>query len=89
MELKYKGSFKRDFAKCSRANAELVYECVVNIRKATSEKQIQNLKKLRKYSTHYRIKIGEDYRLGIIVRKKKVFLVRFGHRNSFYDSFPG
>src|ERR1035437_49195 len=88
MELKYKGTFKRDFEACSRVLVVAVYDAVMNIKEASSIEQIHHLKKLRKYKTHYRIRIANDYRIGIIIRGNKVWLTCFGHRNNFYKNFP-
>ena len=87
-ELKYKGSFKQDLEKCNKSVTEEVFKSVMEIKKATSKEQIQNLKKLRKYKSLYRIKIAEVYRIGIIIKKDTVWLVGIGHRNNFYKDFP-
>jgi len=88
MELKYKGTFKRDFQTSNREIIEAVHRAVVNVKCASSIEQIQNLKWLRKYKTHYRIRIAEDYRIGIIIRGNTVWFARFGHRNTIYKNFP-
>jgi len=88
MELKYKGSFKRDFNINNQTIVKAVYEAVINIKTASNISKINDLKKLKKYSVHYRIKIAENYRLGIIIRKNTVYFVRIGHRSSFYKYFP-
>jgi len=89
MELKFKGQFNRDIAGQSRALSEEISNAVFNVKKASSPAQIFNFKKLRKYRTHYRIKISDDYRIGVIIKGKTVWFVRFGHRNIFYKKlFP-
>jgi mRNA-degrading endonuclease RelE of RelBE toxin-antitoxin system len=88
MELKYKGTFKRDFETANRALIVAVYQAVMNVKAAKSIEQIHHLKKLHKYKTHYRIRIANDYRIGIIIRKNTVWFVRFGHRNIIYKQFP-
>jgi mRNA-degrading endonuclease RelE of RelBE toxin-antitoxin system len=88
MELKYKGSFKRDLEKCNKAITQLAFEAITQIKLATSENQIQNLKKLRNYKNLYRIKLSGGYRIGISIKNKKVWMVRIGHRNNFYNKFP-
>jgi len=80
MELKYKGSFKRNFQTNNRKIIEAVYEAVMNVKNASSIEQIQNLKWLRKYKTHYRIRV--------IIRGTIVWFARFGHRNTIYKDFP-
>ena len=72
----------------NRSLVTAVYEAVTNIKAAVSIHQIYNLKKLRQYKNHFRIKIADDYRIGIIIKGGTVWLVRFGHRNNFYNKFP-
>ena len=89
MELNVKGSFYRDVA--AYTNSELllqIYKAIQNIKSAEYASRIHNLKKLRKYDIHYRIKIAGDYRIGILIKKNKIWFVRFGHRSSFYKKFP-
>jgi mRNA-degrading endonuclease RelE of RelBE toxin-antitoxin system len=88
MELKFKGQFNRDIDINNRHILEEIKEAIANVKSAKSISLIRNLKKLRNYQTHYRIKIAEDYRIGIIVRGKTVWFARFGHRNLFYNKFP-
>jgi mRNA interferase RelE/StbE len=89
MELIAKGSFFRDLSAYS--DKVILREITEVMAKITSSKdisQIQNLKKLKEYKTLYRIKIAEDYRLGIVVRGNKIWLVKFSHRSNFYKNFP-
>jgi mRNA interferase RelE/StbE len=88
MELKFKGRFNRDIDISNRALLEEIKEVILNVKEARNISQIRNLKKLRSYETHYRIRIAEDYRIGIIIRNKTVWFARFGHRNIFYNKFP-
>jgi mRNA interferase RelE/StbE len=89
MELIAKGTFLRDISAYTNRNLlKEVYDVMQNISNAESILNINNLKKLQKYKNQYRIKILESYRIGIIVQKNKVWLVRFGHRSSFYKYFP-
>ncbi|MCH8317432.1 MAG: hypothetical protein IIA88_02880 [Bacteroidetes bacterium] len=88
MELRYKGTFKRDFETTNRAIVAAVHEAVINIKKTKNITEIQNLVKLKKYKVHYRIRIAGDYRIGVIIRGNTVWFARFGHRNNFYKKFP-
>jgi len=89
MELKAKGSFYRDLSQYS--NRELATEIqkilrqIINVQNIS---QIPGLKKLKKYDPHYRIKVMENYRIGIVIRGSNVILVCLGHRHNFYKSFP-
>jgi mRNA interferase RelE/StbE len=89
MELTVKGSFHRDVI--AFTNTRLLSEIFIaieNVQNSESIAQVKNLKKLKHYQIHYRIKVSTHYRIGIIIRKNKVWFVRFGHRNSFYKKFP-
>jgi mRNA-degrading endonuclease RelE of RelBE toxin-antitoxin system len=87
MELKYKGQFNRDIDIDNSKVLNAVKDAVINVKKAVNISKINNLKKLKKYAVHYRIKIAENYRIGLIIRKNTVWFVRFGHRNTFYKYF--
>lgn len=65
---------------------------IQHIKLAKSLSAIDNIEKLDKYVVHYRIKIKlsekENYRLGLIIRGKRVWMVRCEKRNKFYKDFP-
>jgi mRNA-degrading endonuclease RelE of RelBE toxin-antitoxin system len=89
MELIVNGSFYRDIAAYTNHNLlEAVYATMNNVENAKSKASICQLIKLRQYKIFYRIKIANDYRIGIIIRKNTVWFVRFGHRSTFYKYFP-
>lgn len=74
MELKFKGQFNRDIDINNLKLLKAIGDVILNIKNAKSPSQIHRLKKLRNYKTHYRIKIDDDYRIGIIIRGKSVWL---------------
>ena len=88
MELRFKGQFNRDLQNYNRNILEEVKHTIFNVKSAESISKINHLKKLKRYKTHYRIKIADDYRIGVVIRKNIVWFVRFGHRNKIYDLFP-
>ena len=88
MELRFKGQFNRDLNTGNRRVLEEVKDSIQNVKAAKSIAQIANIKKLRIYKTHYRIKIAEHYRIGVVIQNQVVWFVRFGHRNNFYKNFP-
>ena len=89
MELIVKGQFFRDIAKiCDVHLLEAIRNKALEVENAEKIIQIQNLKKLRKYKTQYRIKVDDEYRIGAVIRSDKIWFVRFGHRNIFYKKFP-
>jgi mRNA interferase RelE/StbE len=67
---------------------EEVKDAILNVQSAKSLSQAAHLKKLRDYRTLYRIRVADNYRIGVVVRKNVVWFVRFGHRSSFYGKFP-
>ncbi len=88
MELRFSGQFQKDIAHRNKKVSESIKKAILDVRKARSQQQIANLKKLRDYDTHYRIRLG-DYRIGIIIRKNIVWFTRLGQRNLFYKKlFP-
>ena len=88
MELKYKGQFIKDIDIENGKVLNAVKDAILNVKNAKKISQIHNLKKLKKYSVQYRIKISVNYRIGLIIRNNSVCFVRFGHRNTFYKYFP-
>jgi hypothetical protein len=60
MELKFKGQFNRDIDTSNRDLLTEIRDAIINVKAAKSISHIRNLKKLRNYQTHYRIKIAED-----------------------------
>ena len=89
MELIVKGSFYRDIHAFTDKNLlSSVNEVIKEIERAQNISLIGNIKKLRRYRTHYRIRVEEAYRIGLVIRKNKAWLVCFGHRNKFYQQFP-
>ena len=88
MELKFSGQFDRDIKGLNKKLSGAVRQSILNVKSASATSGIQNLVKLKKYKTHFRIRIEDEYRIGIIIRGKTVWFMRFGHRNSFYKRFP-
>ena len=89
MVLKFSGQFNRDIAHRSRKLSDEIQQAILNLKNASQISQIQNLVKLRKYEVHYRIQVAKDYRIGVMIRGEKIWIMRFGHRNLFYKKiFP-
>ena len=89
MELIVKGTFFRDINSISNLDLlSAIAEKVKEIEAAHASKQIVDLKKLRKYKFHFRIKIADVYRIGAMIRGNKIWFIRFGHRSNFYKKFP-
>ena len=89
MELIFSGQFDRDIDINNRKILDAIRDVILNVEKAQDISQINNLKKLEKYKTQYRIRVADDYRIGVIIRGNKVWFACFGHRNIFYKKlFP-
>ena len=69
-----------------------ILKIIQNIKQAEDISSIDNLKKLEKYSVFYRIKIKldakRDYRIGMIIRGNKVWMIRCLPRPKIYRQFP-
>ena len=88
MILKIDKSFEKDFKKTGnqKLNPKLL-SVLDNIQNATKISDIKNIKKLKGSDGFYRIRLG-DYRIGIIIIKQEVQLIRFLHRKEIYRYFP-
>ena len=88
MNRHYQNSFWRDVNKIADpALKERVEQALLSVQDAQSPKNIPNLKKMKGYKIHYRIKVG-SYRIGITIVGDMVTFEAFGHRNDIYKSFP-
>ena len=89
MEVIAKGKFYRDLANLNNLFLKKEVQKTLNsVIQAKDVTEIQQLRKLRKFDVHYRIKVAEFYRIGIIIRNNKVWFTCFGHRSNFYKNFP-
>ncbi len=88
MNLEIKKSFEKDIARISdKKLLSSIMGIIDLIETSGSLRDIKNLKKIEGHDKHYRIRIG-DYRIGLYVEDKTVFLVRFLHRRDVYRYFP-
>ena len=89
MELRAKGKFYRDLENYNNRDlAKAVRGVLQELQNAKDISQISNLIKLKKFSLFYRIRVLDDYRIGLEIRNNKITLVCFGHRHTFYREFP-
>lgn len=89
MIVAYKGTFHRDALNIhDRLVKAAALEVIQRVKVATSLSQIHHLVKLRNYKVYYRIEITGNYRIGIVVRNKKIWFVRLLHRSKIYKEFP-
>jgi len=88
MKVVYKKSFFRDLKK--EATPELkerVEQIIETVKKAHTIHNISELKKLKGYKLHYRIKVGK-FRIGVTVDGELVTFIRCLPRKDFYKFFP-
>jgi len=81
-------SFEKDVKNINSLLINKKLTKVINeIQTADKISDITNLKKIRGTNDYYRIRIG-DYRVGIIITKTEVQLIRLLHRKDIYKYFP-
>jgi len=84
----YRRSFVRDLKRArSKAVRRDVRAVVEQIEHADTLFDLSNVKRLRSDRPYYRVRVG-DYRLGLVVDKDTVTVVRFLHRRDIYRYFP-
>lgn len=80
--------FKKDLSKLKDFKLKQKLKSVIlELESQNNLTEITNLKKMKGYSTAYRIRVG-DYRLGFYCDENCVTLARFVKRNDIYRLFP-
>jgi len=88
MNVKIDRSFEKDTDRIrDRKQLARVAECIREVMDAEKLADISNLKKLRGFKEHYRIRVG-DFRIGLRVDGDDVILERFLSRKDIYRYFP-
>jgi len=88
MRVDPKKSFFHDLKKITDpATKEGAEQAIMTVKQATSMRDILNLKKLKGYRIHYRIRVG-NYRIGVIIEDDLVTFVKCLPRKDFYKYFP-
>jgi len=88
MEIKFSKPFEKDLKAIDEKRIVLkLDEILIALNNATPLASIENLKKIKGHKNCYRIRIG-DYRLGLFVSGKTVWLARIMHRREIYRYFP-
>lgn len=88
MKVEFRESFFKDLQSVS--NAKLlakIQKAIENAETADIPQNIHNFKKLRGFSTYFRIRIGE-YRIGLKMENDTITFVRFLSRREIYRFFP-
>jgi len=88
MNIYKKPSFFRDIKKIIYpALKEQVEQAILSVQEAKTTRDIPELKKMKGYKIHYRIKVGK-YRIGVTIENDLVTFKVFDHRKDFYKRFP-
>lgn len=88
MKVIFRDSFNKDLNKIKQKSPkEKIALAIEEIEKTDLLSKVRNIKKLKGYKFHYRIRIS-DYRLGIYLEGETVEVVRFLNRKDFYKYFP-
>ncbi|HIP73221.1 MAG TPA: type II toxin-antitoxin system RelE/ParE family toxin [Anaerolineae bacterium] len=88
MKIFFESSFGKDLK--SIKNKELyrrVENLIAEVKTANELSEIRQLKKMRGYTTFYRIRLG-NYRIGIEALGNEIVFVRILHRRDIYKYFP-
>ena len=88
MEVKFSKPFEKDFKTIQDRKVILkIDDIITSLANTSSLVSIENLKKIKGHKNCYRIRIG-DYRLGLLVSGKEIWLARILHRREIYRYFP-
>jgi mRNA interferase RelE/StbE len=88
MEVKFSSSFEKDLRVITEKRVVLkVDEIITSLNNAANLSGVENIKKIKGHKNCYRIRIG-NYRLGLFVSGKTVWLARLMHRREIYRYFP-
>ena len=91
MLYKFKPKFWKDITrlKDDREIMMALHKIFLNVEKAKSINEINNIKQLEKFNARYRIKLKfdkkKDYRIGIYLHGKTLWFARFLNRNKIYE----
>lgn len=92
MKIIIKPAFKRDSDRIRNTKLlEALFNKIEEIERAKTKEYITGLKKLRGYTTHYRIYVKvsrQSYRIGAILKGNTIWLIRFLPRRVIYRKFP-
>ena len=88
MKVEFKKSFLKDIETLGdESTRDGVRKVIAQVEQASALHEIQNVKKLRRDTQYYRIRIGE-YRLGLLLQEDTVVFVRCLHRKDIYRYLP-
>ncbi|WP_064197586.1 MULTISPECIES: type II toxin-antitoxin system RelE/ParE family toxin [Emticicia] len=90
MKVGFKNSFLKALQKLKDEDVKnAIYEAILDVEKSDSLTEIRNIKKLKGYTSYFRIRVG-NHRIGIKWEEdeKMLYFVTFDHRKDIYKKFP-
>lgn len=88
MDILFEESFEKDLVRIKEDKIKAkVRQIISEVKQIKNQQEIRNLKKLKNYTTYYRIRVG-DYRIGVEIVENKIIFVRLLHRKDIYKYFP-
>ena len=88
MKVIFLGKFSRDLDDLKDNDLkDGVRDAIEFLERASTLKEIPNVKKMTGFKDAFRIRIG-DYRLGFYYRDGELHIARFLHRSKIYRVFP-
>lgn len=90
MKVAFKSSFLKALQKLKDEELrEGIYNSILDAENATTIRNIANLKKLKGYSSYYRIRV-KNHRIGLKWEEDEqtLYFVIFDHRKDIYKKFP-
>ncbi|MEI6234020.1 MAG: type II toxin-antitoxin system RelE/ParE family toxin [Planctomycetota bacterium] len=89
MNVSFGPLFEKDLKHIKDKNLrDKILDVIDRVKQAKSITEIPNLKKLKGHKIYYRVRVGDNYRLGISIERDLVEFSRFEHRSSAYSTFP-
>lgn len=91
MQSRFKPKFWKDInkVKIDKELMSALYKIFMNVDKAESLDEINNIKQLEKFDSRFRIKLSldkkRDYRIGLYIHGRTVWFARFLHRKKIYE----
>lgn len=90
MRVAFKNSFLKVLQKLKDEDVKnAIYEAILDAEQSVSLAEIRNIKKLKGYTSYFRIRIG-NHRIGLKWEEdeKTLYFVTFDHRKDIYKKFP-
>lgn len=90
MKVGFKNSFLKALQKLKDEDVKnAIYEAILDVEQSESLPEIRNIKKLKGYTSYFRIRVG-NHRIGIKWEEdeKTLYFVTFDHRKDIYKKFP-